>query len=281
MTTSSTRELSAGLALRPHFIPSTVPAALTALGLCVALYSLVVTPDLDAPLIARLFTVMWLAISLAFTLIVAPRNFIIGYLGGLFALLAGWRIPGLLGVNLVAWSVLPAFVAFVAQFVDVVVTDLQRKPASLLSAPEWQLTVLRIYVGFDLVPHFTEKLFAGPAPFNEDVAAFASFGLPMPAAFVFIGGLCEFGIAVGLGAGFLTRFAVVGGTIYFLIATVIGGHFFNGFIWASPNGGWEYPVLMMVLMMSYAFIGAGRFSVDRALRDDGRWPAKLRVLASG
>jgi putative oxidoreductase len=149
-------------------------------------------------------------------------------------------------------------------------------PAPLLSAAEWQLTLLRIYVGYDMVPHFTEKLFAGPGPFGEDVAAFTGFGVPMPAAFVMVGGLCELGIAIGLGAGLLTRVAVVGGTLYFLIATVIGGHFGNGFIWASPGGGWEYPVLMMILMMSYVVMGAGRFSVDQVLTDKGRWPATER-----
>ena len=267
-------------ALRPASIPSTVTGALTALGLCAALYALATIPDITAPFVARMFSVLWLTLSVICSIIIAPRNFVLGYLGGLFCLLSGWRIPGLLGLDIVAWALVPAFLAFLAQFVDCLRAD-RRRAVPLLSVWEWQLTALRIYIGFDLVPHFTEKLFAGPVPFNADVIGFRSFGLPMPAAFVIVGGLCEFGIALGLGAGLLTRVAVVGGAAYFMIATLVGGHFGNGFIWASPNGGWEYPLLMMVLMLSYALPGAGKFSVDQVLDDQGWWPASLRRLASG
>lgn len=276
----SAGEYASGDQLVPSRISPVVPGALTAFGFCVALYSLAFTPGSEAPLVARLFTVLWLAVSLAFTFVVTRKSFVVGYLGGLLALLVGWRIAGLLGVSFLAWSLLPAFVAFVLQFADVVLTD-GRRPGPLLSAAEWQLTAVRIYLGFDMVPHFTEKLFAGPGPFGEDVTAFAGFGLPIPAAFVVVGGLCELGIAVGLGMGFLTRIAVCGGSLYFLIATLIGGHFGSGFIWAAPGGGWEYPVLMMVLMMSYVVIGAGRFSVDHMLRTETWWPARLRPFASG
>lgn len=46
-------------------------------------------------------------------------------------------------------------------------------------------------------------------------------------------------------------------------ATVIGGHFGLGFIWASPVGGWEYPL---------------RFSVGQILIDAGRMPGGMRWL---
>jgi hypothetical protein len=49
---------------------------------------------------------------------------------------------------------------------------------------------------------------------------------------------------------------------YYLICTLIGGHFFNGFIWAHPGGGWEYRVLMMALFLTYAVRGGGPFSLD-------------------
>ncbi len=144
---------------------------------------------------------------------------------------------------------------------------------------DWALASLRVYVGFDLVPHFTEKLFAGPGPRMADVTAFAEFGLPVPLAFVILGGLCEIGGAVGIGLGLFTRIAGLGTALYFLIATLIGGHFGLGFIWASPGGGWEYPVLMMVFFLTFAVMGGGRLSLDAALDAARRFPQRLRPLA--
>ncbi|MEM7025828.1 MAG: DoxX family protein [Pseudomonadota bacterium] len=140
-------------------------------------------------------------------------------------------------------------------------------------------TFVRIYIGFDMVPHFTEKLFAGPGPFGEDVAVFASLGLPIPGAFVVLGGFCEIGIAIGIGLGVLTRLAAPCAVLYFMIATLLGEHFGLGFIWASPGGGWEYPVLMMVLFASFAVTGGGRFSIDHTLGIWSKLPPRLRLLA--
>ena len=65
-----------------------------------------------------------------------------------------------------------------------------------MDATHWGLTFLRLYVGFDLVPHFTEKLFAGSAPRLEDIAAFQSLGLSGAFCFVLAAALCELGIAI-------------------------------------------------------------------------------------
>ena len=221
----------------------------------------------------------WLAVSVLASFLLAPRHFVPGFLIGLLSMLVGWRIAGFYGVAVVWMPLLAAFLVFLWQFFDCLRADEARGHGHTLDMREWQLTLLRIYVGFDMVPHFTEKLFAGPGPFNEDVKAFAAFGLPWPEGLVIIGGLCELGIAVGIGAGVLTRLAAIGGTVYFLIATIIGGHFTLGFIWASPGGGWEYPVLMMVAFMSFAYRGAGRFSVDGALIERGLMPKALLICA--
>jgi putative oxidoreductase len=140
---------------------------------------------------------------------------------------------GLNGLNIVSYTLIPAFIAFMLQFFDCMRADLRRGTGALLSPSEWQLTFIRIYIGFDLVPHCTEKLFAGPVPFDADVKAFIGFGLPIPEFFVVLGGLCELGITIGIGLGLLTRLAGYCSALYFLICTLIGGHFFNGFIWAN------------------------------------------------
>lgn len=248
----------------------------TGIGLLLALYALFT--DAVLPLQASIFLILWLAISTLVSLLVTPRNFTVGFLVGLAALLLGWRVAALNSLDIVTWPLLGVFLLHVWQFFAAWRTDLA-SAEPVQSWPEWHLTFLRIYVGFDLVPHCTEKLFAGPAPFNADVEAFAAMHVPFPAAFVLLGGFCEIAIVIGLGLGVLTRLAGIGAALYYLIATLIGGHFLNGFIWASPGGGWEYPVLMMVLFLSFVPHGAGAFSVDRWLLRERLLPPTLRRLA--
>lgn len=250
---------------RPTRVWHLVTGGLTAIGLAAAIYA---ATDASIPILGRVSMIAWLALSAVLTVWLTPRNFTAGYLTGLGAMLVGWRIAGQDGAAIVAWILLPAFAAFVLQLFDCVRINLRS-----LGAMTWQLTFIRIYVGFDMVPHFTEKLFSGPAPFDADLQDFIDFGLPFPSAWLVLAGLCELGTAIGIGLGVLTRLAGVCAALYFLVATVIGGHFFNGFIWASTGGGWEYPVLMMALFLTFSATGAGPFSLDRVLRERGLLPA--------
>jgi putative oxidoreductase len=261
---------------RPGIIRPAVPGLLTAIGLLAAIYAAATEPNLA--LQGKIFMILWLAVSVACSFLLAPRNFTAGFLTGLLALLFGWRIAGLDGVHIVAYPLLLAFIAFVLQFFDAMRTDLRRGAKCIMSTAEWQLTFIRLYIGFDLVPHATEKLFAGPTHFESDVKAFAGFGLPVPEFFVILGGLCELGIAIGIGLGLLTRLAGYCAALYFLIATLIGGHFLNGFIWADAGGGWEYPVLMMALFITFSVRGAGPFSLDGVLGGRPEVPPMLSPL---
>ena len=265
---------------RPAYISPLVTGSLTALGLIAAIYAAATLPTVALPLQAKVFMLIWLALSVAITMLVTPRFLVAGFLGGLMAMLIGWRIAGLHGVAIVTWPLLAAFIAFVFQFFDCLRRDRARDGAAFMSASDWHLTLLRIYIGFDLVPHCTEKLFAGPGPRLDDVKAFAGMGLPYPEFFVVLGGLCELGIVIGIGLGLLTRLAAPCAALYFFIATVIGGHFHNGFIWANTGGGWEYPLLMMVLFLTFMPRGAGPFSLDGAFGRAELMPSSLRRLAT-
>ncbi len=207
--------------------------------------------------------IAWLAVSLVFCL-VQLRHFLVGFLGGLLFLLAGWRIAGPLGLNWVIWPSAAACALYVFQFLNVAIADRRRGADAMMSLAQWQLTFLRIYFAYDMVPHFTEKLFAGPEAFHHTVGVLTRYGVSSPAAFVIVGGLCEGAIAVGLGMGLLTRWAGAGGALYFLLASLIGGHFSKGFTWNQNNGGWEYPLLMLVLYLSFIISGGGPFSIDGA-----------------
>lgn len=238
------------------------------------------------PGIAKTLMAVWLAAALLALIFVARLDFVVGFLIALFAFLVGWRIAGSYGLDRVSYPLIAVFLAFLALFFDTARRNL-RSPklgpdadATRLSVAEWHLTVVRLYVGLDIVPHFTEKLFAGPGPRMADVAAFAKLGVPAPEFFVLLGGACELGIAIGVGLGLFTRLAAICSVLYMLIATVIGNHFALGFIWASPGGGWEYPVLWSVLLISFAYAGAGRFSLDHAIlrrTDPPRWLRRMMV----
>lgn len=265
--------------IRPARVTPWITGGLTALGLVAAGLAVRLAPAGAIPMDAAAFMIAFLALSLGVTLIVTPRRFVPGFLIGLMALLVAWRIAALLGTGLASLALVPAFAAYVAQFFEALLADRRRGPAQVTPDADWALAFLRVYAGFDLIPHFTEKLFAGPGPRLADAAAFEGFGLPFPLGFVVLAGLCELGAAIGIGLGLLTRLAGAATALYFLIATLIGGHFENGFIWAAPGGGWEYPVLMMAVFLTFAAVGGGRLSLDAALDENGRFPDALRRFA--
>ena len=94
-------------------------------------------------------------------------------------------------------------------------------------------------------------------------------------------GLIEFFAALAISSGFLTRLASISFVVYLFVATYLGHHFGNGFIWASPGGGWEYPVLLMGLFAVFATLGAGEFSLDGFLSDHFNLPTWIRYLMGG
>jgi putative oxidoreductase len=137
---------------QPPSVGPAVTTGLTALGLAAALYAAIAEPTASVPLQAKIFMVLWLAVSVVITLTVTPRHFTAGFLAGLGAMLIGWRIAALNELGLVSYALLLAFIAFVVQFFDCIRRDLQSS-APVQTVCGWMLTFIRVYVGFDLVPH--------------------------------------------------------------------------------------------------------------------------------
>jgi putative oxidoreductase len=235
------------------------------------------------PADAVAFMAIWLALALAAILALPPVSFVAAFLASLMCMLVGWRIAALNGIAAVSYPLIVTFVVYLGMFAHIAWLSMKhRDPALRLDRTHWHETLIRIYIGFDLVPHFTEKLFAGPAPRAEDIKSFVELGVPSPEFFVLLAGFCELGIAIGIGLGILTRLAACCSALYFLIATLLGHHFFLGFIWASPGGGWEYPLMMIVLLISFALDGAGPFSLDGLILQrvsPPRWLRRLMVPA--
>ena len=127
-------------------------------------------------------------------------------------------------------------------------------------AAPYAATLLRISLGAMFIAHslvlkhFTFTL-AGTAQF------FGSLGLPPTLAYVtfwaeLIGGVL-------LVAGFATRWVALG-----LIPILLGAawvHAGNGWVFSAANGGWEYPVFLIVASIVQALLGDGHYAVANVL----------------
>jgi len=228
---------------------------------------------------ATCFMFGWLCLAIIFAG-VSLLEFVPGFLISVFSMIIAWRIAGLLNVRVVSIPLTVAFIFLLLNFLYCAYKNLSDPQHSLqrYSLMDWQLIFIRLYVGLDFIPHFTEKLFAGAAPHMEDVKYFAGIHVPHPDFFVWLAGFCELGAAITLGLGLFMRLGTVGAMLYLLIATLLGGHFLFGFIWANTGGGWEFPVFWMVLMLTFAVTGYHKFSLDQFIEDRVRVPSFLKRL---
>ena len=115
------------------------------------------------------------------------------------------------------------------------------------------------------VPHFGSHILGGPFQFNVYTLYFASLGIPVPAAQVVLAGSIELISAIGLILGLFTRPIALLASVYLLMSMLLGGHFQIGYVWALPNGGYEFGVFWAVIIAVFAVLGGGRNSADWAL----------------
>jgi putative oxidoreductase len=190
--------------------------------------------------------------------------------------------PGVPGFEILGWF-LGALV--LVQFI--------MRAASVAASAGWAeesmnaaaLTFIRVYVGLMFVPHFGSHILGGPDQFKIYTLYFASLGIQMPAMQVVLAGSIELISAVGLALGLFTRPVALLGSVYLLMSMLLGGHFKIGYVWALPEGGYEFGVFWAVMVAVFAVLGGGRNSADWELwRSE---PARrllpslvLKVLAS-
>jgi putative oxidoreductase len=60
-------------------------------------------------------------------------------------------------------------------------------------------------------------------------------------------------------AGIKTRYVAVG-LASILLGAIVLVHAHNGWLFTDPNGGWEYPVFLVVVPVAQALLGDGAFS---------------------
>lgn len=131
-------------------------------------------------------------------------------------------------------------------------------PANAAIRADIAALILRVSTGvFFLVHGLTKLLVFTPA---GTAGYFQSLGLPgglgyLTMALEILGGIA---LILGIGTRYLAPVmaAVLLGAAWF-------GHAGNGFGFANPGGGWEYPVLWAFAMIALAFLGDGAWSLAR------------------
>lgn len=142
------------------------------------------------------------------------------------------------------------------------------------------LTLLRVIVGALFFGHGTQKLYGwfGGHGLEGTAGFFESIGLRPGKRHATAAGLSEAGGGALIALGFLTPAgaAALMGTMATAIRTVHGK---NG-PWVT-NGGYEYNLVLMAIMLALADLGPGEFSLDRALGIEVKGPLVAAAAAVG
>jgi len=117
--------------------------------------------------------------------------------------------------------------------------------------------LLRVSLGVMFIAHsvilkFHTYTLAGTGAFFE------SIGLPAVLAYLVFGVETIAGVALVLGFG--TRLAAAA-----VIPVLVGAlwvHIGNGWVFSAPNGGWEYPLYLIVLSVAQIMLGPGALALE-------------------
>lgn len=115
--------------------------------------------------------------------------------------------------------------------------------------------LLRVALGVMFLAHGLMKIFVFTIP--GTVGFFSSIGYPGWLAYLVI--LGEVGGGLFLVLGIYTRWIALA-NILILLGT-LPVHWANGWMFANTNGGWEYPVFLIVASASVALLGDGKFAL--------------------
>lgn len=131
--------------------------------------------------------------------------------------------------------------------------------------------ITRASLGIILIAHGLLKVLVFTIP--GTVGYFESLGLPAIAAYLTIFGELVGGTAILL--GLYTRLAAI-----LSIPMLIGAlwvHSGNGWLFSANGGGWEFPLLLVVLAIAVAVQGSGAFALRKLPIIDAYIPQALKA----
>lgn len=131
--------------------------------------------------------------------------------------------------------------------------------------------IIRVSLGVVLLAHGLLKLLVFTIP--GTIGYFESLGLPAIAAYLVIFGELAGGAALVL--GLYSRLAAAL-SLPILIGSV-WAHIGNGWLFSAPNGGWEFPVLLVALAVAVTVQGGGAFALRKLPVVDGYLPEGLKA----
>lgn len=130
--------------------------------------------------------------------------------------------------------------------------------------------LLRVALGIMFIAHGLMKVFVFTLPGTAQF--FASVGFPAWTAYPVTALEVAGGVLLVLGV--YSRVVAAG-----LIPVLIGAamvHAGNGWVFSAPNGGWEYPVFLVVIAAVVALLGDGAYALKpAAVRDSSVGGVKL------
>ena len=129
--------------------------------------------------------------------------------------------------------------------------------------------LLRVSLGTMFIAHALLKYFVFTLPGTAQF--FASLGLPGVLGYATFAAELVGGIL--LVAGVATRAVSLA-----LVPVLIGAtwaHAGNGWLFTSPNGGWEYPAFWTMTLLVQALLGDGAFAFRASAAEPGGQPAAV------
>jgi len=137
--------------------------------------------------------------------------------------------------------------------------------------PNYGAFITRVSLGSILLSHGLLKVLVFTIP--GTVGYFASLGLPATAAYLTIFAEIAGGTAILL--GLYTRLASL-----LSIPVLLGAlwvHAGNNWVFSAEGGGWEFPLLLVLLALAVAFHGNGPFALRKLPVIDGYIPQNLKA----
>jgi putative oxidoreductase len=129
----------------------------------------------------------------------------------------------------------------------------------------------RITLGSILLAHGALKIFVFTIP--GTVGFFESLGLPAIFAYLTIfGEICGGGVLI---LGIYPRIVALLSLPILVGASWV--HMSNGWLFSNVGGGWEFPVLLIILAIVVAIQGSSSFSIKQIPGLDRLIPAALKV----
>ena len=131
------------------------------------------------------------------------------------------------------------------------------------SLQELAYPLIRVTSGLFFIMHGGQKLFGWfGGDINGVAGGFAKLGLEPALPLAYLVGIVEFFGGLCIALGLFTRFWAAGCVILLAVA-VFKVHLGNGFFWTK--GGFEYPLMWMLISAAILIRGGGRYSLDRRL----------------